>query len=367
MLCRCRRTRNPQEFGLPSGYAVAPGENSSWAKQSDFVSAAFAALGAAGPRLRAASAFKLLDWTPDVCAYYETYYHIQDPKFAEYLCTLGYISADGIAKPALSAFLAGVGKLVGRTSDAMGGVSGAAVPGPPAPRPGPVAVTNLPLDRYPFVSAHDAATGYLRASDVLDDIVYAWTKTQNVSLGAQLACGARAFDWRPALGSVNGSALLGFHHGPVFIPHAMADALGEVVAWANERAGDGAEALVVIQLWACDGEGCDGAAAAVFAAAGVPLYSAMSPTIACGGNVTVGQAMAAGRLAGGGSVFATSECTGSIPAPFPPTFDDTMECNGFVNASERVAWRADLAACLALKVRGWHLLRVQYFLVCSFV
>ena len=49
-----------------------------------------------------------------------------------------------------------------------------------------------PLNQFPFLMAHDAATGYLDNSPE-----YWWAKTQTVGFGGQAACGARSFDVRP--------------------------------------------------------------------------------------------------------------------------------------------------------------------------
>lgn len=49
-----------------------------------------------------------MDWTPDVCASLENYYHLNVPAFAEYLCTVGLVRADGSSKASLQPFLDGL-------------------------------------------------------------------------------------------------------------------------------------------------------------------------------------------------------------------------------------------------------------------
>lgn len=39
-------------------------------------------------------------------------------------------------------------------------------------------LADLPINRWPVVQAHDAATGYLHSSNFVEKIVYDWTRTQ---------------------------------------------------------------------------------------------------------------------------------------------------------------------------------------------
>ncbi len=56
------------------------------------------------------------------------------------------------------------------------------------------------------------------------------------------------------------------------------------------------------------------------------------------------------RAARGGRRAVCDERVHRLDIPgFPPTYDDSLECNGFTNGTERVAWRAALAECLALQ------------------
>ena len=84
-----------------------------------------------------------------------------------------------------------------------------------------------PLNQFPFLMAHDAATGYLDNSPE-----YWWAKTQTVGFGGQAACGARSFDVRPF---VQGDGNLVMHHGPITVPKTVVDALTELVTFANRN------------------------------------------------------------------------------------------------------------------------------------
>lgn len=75
---------------------------------------------------------------------------------------------------------------------------------------------DVALNRVPFLFAHDAGTGYLEKHGT--GVVDGWTKTQSTGFGAQLDCGARAFDARPKLS--DGGTLV-FHHGKVEVDKAF--------------------------------------------------------------------------------------------------------------------------------------------------
>ena len=74
-----------------------------------------------------------------------------------------------------------------------------------------------------MLMTHDAGSGYLGKG-----LVNRWAQTQSAGLGAQLACGARAFDARPTV-SPNGTVV--WHHGSVDVDYSFARSLGDMVAW----------------------------------------------------------------------------------------------------------------------------------------
>jgi hypothetical protein len=108
-------------------------------------------------------------------------------------------------------------------------------------------VSGVPLNKYPVLMSHDAATGEIDADR--DHVVDDWTRTQPVGLVAQLDCGARAFDYRPYL---KGDILYA-HHGPVVVHKPMNESIHEVQQWAAAHPSE----LVIFYVTACDGgDGC---------------------------------------------------------------------------------------------------------------
>jgi hypothetical protein len=93
-----------QEVGFPSD----PATGSSRAKESQFVTSAFAAWHAAGPQIPFFSYFLEHDFDPTTCKTLAQYYGLQnDHAFIGYLCSLGVRTDTGTAKPAWKAFVAG--------------------------------------------------------------------------------------------------------------------------------------------------------------------------------------------------------------------------------------------------------------------
>jgi len=56
-----------------------------------------------------------------------------------------------------------------------------------------------------------------------------WTQTQPGGLSAQLDCGARAFDARPAVDNKTGDLV--WHHGGITVPYNFSASLEEVTTW----------------------------------------------------------------------------------------------------------------------------------------
>jgi hypothetical protein len=57
-------------------------------------------------------------------------------------------------------------------------------------------IHTTPLNEWPMIMTHDAATTYLKGGGIHQ--INNWTKTQpDGGPAGQLNCGARAFDWRP--------------------------------------------------------------------------------------------------------------------------------------------------------------------------
>ena len=101
--------------------------------------------------------------------------------------------------------------------------------------------TSVPVNAWPFIETHDAATGYLPDGGVVKSQLMRWTKTQTTGTSGQLECGARAFDWRP---EVDKGGTVYMHHGGVEVKTPMKSAVAEIVRWADAHPAD--EDLVVL-------------------------------------------------------------------------------------------------------------------------
>ncbi len=96
-----------QEIAYPSGYATGSQIGSTEALQQQFIVNMFSAL-SARPQIRLAACMHIADWTESELDEIVGYYGIDDPKFREYLGTLGLLWADGTPKPAYQSFLSGL-------------------------------------------------------------------------------------------------------------------------------------------------------------------------------------------------------------------------------------------------------------------
>ena len=100
-----------QEIGYPAGWDSGGMLGSSQAMQRDFVQNVFAEI-AMEPRMRFTSFLQLADWGPAELDTFQTYYGLADPRFREYLGTLGMREHDdGAEKLAWPAFVNGVSGL----------------------------------------------------------------------------------------------------------------------------------------------------------------------------------------------------------------------------------------------------------------
>ena len=85
-----------------------------------------------------------------------------------------------------------------------------------------------PLNEWPMIQAHDAATTYLGSG-----IVNRWAKTQqDGGILGMLDCAARSFDWRPHL-LRNGTLVM--HHSFDVIDYAMSEAMDELIKWSSKN------------------------------------------------------------------------------------------------------------------------------------
>ena len=198
-------------------------------------------------------------------------------------------------------------------------------------------IAELPLNLWPMLQTHDAATGYLNSTvDFIDDIVVRFAKTQSGNVTTQLECGARSFDWRPFLSATDGIV---FAHGQEIVNHSMRAAAAEVVAWANAHAADQEDALVLLIVADCNGGACNDAAEAAFLAEGLRVQND------CGAasDWTVAAAMSASAMAGGGHAVALMNC----PSAPVNTYDDRLSCTGFFNVTAGEVFEAEVNECLS--------------------
>eukprot|EP00656_Telonema_subtile_P050185 TRINITY_DN6435_c0_g1_i1.p1 TRINITY_DN6435_c0_g1~~TRINITY_DN6435_c0_g1_i1.p1 ORF type:complete len:339 (+),score=82.65 TRINITY_DN6435_c0_g1_i1:142-1158(+) len=169
------------------------------------------------------------------------------------------------------------------------------------------------LNEWPMLMVHDAATTYLKGG--LLHQVNNWAKTQpDGGAKGELNCGARAFDWRPALQS---DGTMKMHHGSVVVDHPMSDALDEMVSWCGANGTDPMD-LVVLGITDCTGTGCAEAAQKLLDARNISYVTDCSQLK----GLTAAAAFKRGALPGGGSILATFDC-------WEGNYDSAVACSGF--------------------------------------
>jgi len=112
---------------------------------------------------------------------------------------------------------------------------------------------SIPLNLYPMIMSHDAASGEI--IEARDHIITKYAATQVGGLVDQLNCGSRSFDYRPQIvtNPKNTSERIIFaHHGGVVIHVPMASSLKNILQWSKENPTD----LVVIYISHYEGENC---------------------------------------------------------------------------------------------------------------
>jgi hypothetical protein len=190
-----------------------------------------------------------------------------------------------------------------------------------------------------MIQTHDAGTGYLgKAQNPLTNIVWDFARTQVGGVAQQLSCGARSMDWRPFL-TTNGELV--FAHGSVIVNYSMAAAAAEVVAWAN-AAGTSEDDMVVLEVVDCNGAECDSATIAAFKASGIPVFTG-DAGCALATDWTLGAAMTASELVGGGHAVAVMNC----PMSSTPTYNESLSCTGFKNITAGELFETEAMACIA--------------------
>ncbi len=102
----------------------------------------------------------------------------------------------------------------------------------------------------------------------------------------------------------------------------MQAAAADVVRWANENARDQEDSFVILNVADCDGQTCIDDALAAFKAVGLPTFTGAGCDAAS--DWTIGAAMKASLLSGGGHAVAVVNC----PQAPVNTYDDRCSCTG---------------------------------------
>lgn len=172
------------------------------------------------------------------------------------------------------------------------------------------------LTEWKAVLAHDAATGEIvpTRDGIIAKTENAYTITQKGTLVEQLACGARAFDYRPYL-QKDGVVIA--HHGSAQVHKPMSESISELTAALS---GISDHPLTLLYLSHFDGDageaGCKDATLALLAQKGVPVITdcaALSAT-------TVQQQLSRGKL------FALVDCMEERYDPKITCYGLTWDC-----------------------------------------
>ncbi|KAF4677388.1 hypothetical protein FOL47_001974 [Perkinsus chesapeaki] len=157
-------------------------------------------------------------------------------------------------------------------------------------------IDDIPLNHFPILMTHDAAMGYLPNTS---NLVLRCTKNQVGTLYDQLACGARAFDLRPAC---EGDGGVYVHHGLVVVRAPLKSVLQDAMRWAQENPDE----VVFVRLgwYGPDTPECKAKVTPILAELNL-MKSIGSPEVSCSAldGMTVGKAKEASKVSSGGHVF----------------------------------------------------------------
>lgn len=180
----------------------------------------------------------------------------------------------------------------------------------------------VPLNQWPMLMAHDAATAYAHGDTCSPHTpVNNWAVTQARGGWTRLlGCGARAFDLRPYL-KKNGDLVM--HHGSVVFDSAMKEAVEDVLNWAKEKE----DTFVYIMTGHPATEGgdfhsCIKKTESVMSELGVKKLDCDAI-----GGMSLGKAMDLGKLSSGGSVlWSWNNCVEEY-------YDESIVCYGQAKAA----------------------------------
>lgn len=186
-----------------------------------------------------------------------------------------------------------------------------------------------PLNEYPMIMAHDAATTYLEGGTFHP--INKWTKTQpDGGLKALLDCGARSFDWRP---KVNSDGTLIMHHGVVDVHVPMKDAVEETLSWIKSTNASH-ENFVHFEIADCEGDDCLLKVTNLFSEYNITVYDDECSDLM---DKTISEVLNLTRLSSsGGSLLVTSGCIDA-------EYNQSIACSGY-QLSENDENRRDRSA-----------------------
>jgi hypothetical protein len=158
---------------------------------------------------------------------------------------------------------------------------------------------SLLLSEASFLMSHDAATGYLKASQGISGAINLYAKNQIGSVYDQLNDGARALDIRPKL-LANGTVIC--HHGTINIPVTLETLVQDAMRWCN----DNPEELVLIDHLNFAYENATASADTTVAALSEVYYKLGVNYVECGDlyGLTVEKTMEISSLESGGYLLA---------------------------------------------------------------
>eukprot|EP00239_Pterosperma_sp_CCMP1384_P011520 CAMPEP_0197863904 /NCGR_PEP_ID=MMETSP1438-20131217/41709_1 /TAXON_ID=1461541 /ORGANISM="Pterosperma sp., Strain CCMP1384" /LENGTH=310 /DNA_ID=CAMNT_0043481961 /DNA_START=118 /DNA_END=1047 /DNA_ORIENTATION=- len=174
------------------------------------------------------------------------------------------------------------------------------------------------LREWPVLTAHQAATTYLEATENSR-----WVKTQpDGGFGKLLGCGARGLDVTPSVR--NGQ--LEMHRDDTHIKQPLEAALREVVEWTSAHPGE----LVLVYLNQCQGVDCLSMTKELVNNMGLASID-QSNDCAVLENLTVDLAIRMGKQEGGGSLLVIWEpCVVENPPP------SDMQCNRLIGEHSQI-------------------------------
>jgi len=214
----------------------------------------------------------------------------------------------------------GVGSCNVFCCDCDGGCRKPPSPPPPVPSPSPDQL-RTPLNQWPMIITHDAATGYFKHGTCNKERqVNDWAETQpKGTFASQLDCGARALDLRMYVED----GVLKMHHASIEVAEEFSTALTHVMSWTAAHP----QELVVLYPSHCDGKSdsdkaqCNQKTNEAFSNAGIKMLNCNQLA-----HMTLGDALSQGKIPNKGSVIGTM-CV-------EENYDSSIKCYGKASSAK---------------------------------